>query len=507
MKRILVLWLAVCLACSGFAQSPNSRSFIKDSLDAYVTAAMEQWKIPGVAIAVIQNGEWLVKKGYGVREAGTTAAVDEHTLFGIGSNTKAFTGTALAMLQSQGKLSLNDKVKKWVSDFHVYDPWVTKELTIRDLVSHRMGYETFQGDFMYFDSNLSYEEVKHKFGLLKPVYGFRTNWGYTNAGYAIAGEIIEKASGHPYSEFISEQIFQPIGMNNSIAQSSLYEKALNMSKAHTVEEGRLTKVAYGNLDNMAPAGVIASSAHDMGLWAKTLLNRGELNGKQIMEASAVLAPMQPHSILGAGGHLYNRAHFYLYGLGWFLQSYQGNKLVEHTGGVNGFVTSLTLVPEENLAIIVLTNTDANGFYEAMKWELLDACLKLPFRNYNAAYWDDHLASEKESNAFLKEKRDSVALQRPPALALSKFAGNYKHEIYGKMTIQLEKGQLIARFEHHPGRFATLGALGGTRFLASFNNHLYGNKVWPFTISNGKIQSVTVTVADFVEFTPYEFYKQ
>jgi hypothetical protein len=181
--------------------------------------------------------------------------------------------------------------------------------------------------------------------------------------------------------------------------------------------------------------------------------------------------------------------------------------VEHTGGVNGFVTSFTLIPEEKIGIVVLTNTDANGFFEAMKWELVDACLGLPFRDYNAMALQQQEQHEKRAAATLKEKRDSIALKLTPQLPVSAFAGTYQHEVYGKMTLQLEKGQLVARFEHHPGRFATLGSLGGTRFFASFNDPLFGNKVWPFSISDGKVKSVTVTVSDFIEFTSYEFYKQ
>lgn len=509
MRASLLIGCVLTLFCqlSSMAQPGSRNKFLSDSLDAYISDAMNKWKIPGMAVAVIKDGQWLVKKGYGVKEVGTSNPVDENTLFGIGSNTKAFTGTALAVLQSQGKLNLNDKVKKWVTDFQVYDPWITKEMTIRDLVSHRMGYETFQGDFMYFDSDLSYSQVKQKFGMIKPMHGFRTTWGYTNAGYAIAGEIIEKASGHPYSDFIREQIFEPIGMKNSIAESREYAKSPLMSRAHTVTEGVLKKVAYGNLDNMKPAGVIASSISDMGLWVQTLLNNGELNGKRIFEPFAVQEPMQPHTVMGLGGHPFNRAQFYQYGLGWFTFSYEGNRIVEHTGGVNGFVTAVTLVPEAKLGIIVFTNTDSNILYEALKWELLDACLDLPYRNYHQLYFDDYMQGEKQNQAFLKEKRDSVALKLVPAVPLAQFAGTYLHEIYGKMTIKLEKGQLVARFEHHPGRFATLGSLGGSRFLASFNDPIYGNRIWPFTIENGKVKSVTVTVSGFVEHTPYEFVKQ
>lgn len=236
------------------------------------------------------------------------------------------------------------------------------------------------------------------------------------------------------------------------------------------------------------------------------LDGGKYKDKQVVPASAIAQTRTPNSILGNGGVLFNRGHFALYGLGWFLQEYNGRKIVQHTGGVNGFVTSVTLVPEEKLGIIVLTNTDANNFYEALKWEIMDAYMQLPYRNYSNAYLGFQKQQDATTAKWLKEKRDTLALNPKPSLPLQNFAGTYKHEIYGNMDIALENGKLVARFEHHKGRYAELDALGGNRFLATFNDPLYGIKVWPFTIENGKIKSVTVTVADFVEFTPYEFYK-
>jgi CubicO group peptidase (beta-lactamase class C family) len=236
------------------------------------------------------------------------------------------------------------------------------------------------------------------------------------------------------------------------------------------------------------------------------LNGGKYNNRQIVPASAIAQTRTPNSILGNGGALFNKAHFALYGLGWFLQEYNGREIVYHTGGVNGFVTSVTLVPEEKLGIIVLTNTDANNFYEAFKWEIMDAYMGLPYRNYSNAYLGFQRQQDAATAKWLKEKRDTVAMNNKPAVPLSAIAGTYKHDIYGNMTIAMEDGKLVARFEHHKGRYAVLEPLGSSRFLASFNDPLYGIKVWPFIVENGKVKSVTVTVADFVEFTPYEFYK-
>ena len=209
MKKFLLLFIANCLLLIATAQP----TFIKDSLDAYVQKALTDWHIPGVAVCVVKDGKIEVMKGYGVAEWGTDKKVDSNTLFGIGSNTKAFTATALAMLDAEKKLSLDDKVQKWLPDFKLYDPWVAKEAIVRDLLCHRLGFETFQGDFMFFDSDLTKEEVREKLSRLKPKYGFRSKWGYTNAAFLTAGEIIPKVTGKTWSQFVKERIFMPLGMN------------------------------------------------------------------------------------------------------------------------------------------------------------------------------------------------------------------------------------------------------------------------------------------------------
>ncbi|MGZ3952561.1 MAG: serine hydrolase [Flavisolibacter sp.] len=488
------------------AQAQDVPSFVKDSLDTYVQRAMTDWKIPGVAVCIVKDGKVVVSKGYGVKEIGKTDKVDENTLFMIGSNTKAFTATALAMLDADKKLSLDDKVQKWLPDFKLYDPWVAKEATIRDLLCHRLGFETFQGDFMYFDSDLSLDEVRQRFAKVKPLYGFRSRWGYTNAAFMTAGQVIPKVTGKSWAEFVHDSIFVPLGMTHSLVLSKDIETATNKSSAHTVVEGQIRKVPYGHLENIGPAGAISSSANDLSHWVLMQLSNGRYNNSQVVAASAIAQTRTPNSILGNGGVLFNKGHFALYGLGWFLQEYNGRKMVQHTGGVNGFVTSVTLLPEEALGIVVLTNTDANNFYEALKWEIIDAYMGLPYRNYSNAYLGFQKQQDAATAKWLKEKRDTIAMNIKPGVPLSALTGTYKHDIYGNMNIAMEHGKLIARFEHHKGRYAQLEALGGDRFLATFNDPMYGTKVWPFTIENGKVKSVTVTVADFVEFTPYEFYK-
>lgn len=503
MKKI-ILSVLVLVAVNTRAQTIPS--FVRDSLDLYVNRAIQEWKIPGVAVSIVKDGKVVHMKGYGVKDIETRQPVDENTVFMIGSNTKAFTATALAILHSEKKISLDDKVQKWMPGFTMSDPWVAKEANIRDMLSHRLGFETFQGDFMYFDSDLTTEEVFEKFGKMKPMYSFRSRWGYTNAAFGVAGEVLHKASGLTWAQFLRERIFTPLGMKNTIALTSEIKDAPNRSSAHTVHKGRLTKIEYGRLDNMSPAGSIASSVNDMNKWLIAQLDSGRVDGKQVIPASAIEETWHPHSIMGDQPPIFNTGHFSLYGLGWFLQEYNGKKMVSHTGGINGFVTSVTLFPEEKLGIVVLTNTDANGFFEALKWEIADAWLGLPYRNYNGLALQQHANWLNRHEKEIALKRDTINSKPKTALPLSAYAGNYKHEVYGNMTIQLDNGEMVMRFEHHSNRFSRLEPLGGNRFLSTWNDPLYGVRVLTFTLEKEKVKSITVRVGDFIEFTPYEFVK-
>ena len=321
-----------------------------------------------------------------------------------------------------------------------------------------------------------------------------------------AGEVFPKASGKTWGEYLKEKIFTPLGMNNTLALSKDISAAANKASAHTVWKNELKKIPYGRIDAMSPAGSISSSVNDMSKWVMAQLDRGKLDGKEIIPASAIARTWFPHSILGNGGVRFNNGHFALYGLGWFLEEYNGKKVVSHTGGVNGFVTSVTLVPEEKLGIVVLTNTDANSFYESLKWELMDAYMGLPYRNYSAVMLANHQMGEAATAKELALKRDTINAKPVTALPLIAYTGEYDHDLYGKMTIALEKAELIMRFEHHAGRHSKLEALGGNRFLSTWNDPLYGVKVLAFSVENNKVKSLTVRVADFVEFTPYEFIK-
>jgi CubicO group peptidase (beta-lactamase class C family) len=325
MKKSSLLLVLFFTAVTIHSQETPLPSFVKDSIDIYVNRALTEWKIPGVAVCIVKDGKIALMKGFGVKEVGSNDKVDENTLFMIGSNTKAFTATALALLDAEKKLSLDDKVQKWLPDFKIYDPWVAKEVIISDLLCHRLGFETFQGDFMFFDTDLSTAEMRDRFGKIKPLYGFRSKWGYTNAAFMTAGEIIPRVTGKSWAEFLKEKIFLPLNMNNTLALAKDIVSASNKASAHTVWRGELKKVPYGQIDGMAPAGAISSSVNDLSKWVIMQLSNGKFEDKEIVPASAIAKTRLPHSILGNGGTMFNTGHFALYGLGWFLEEYNGKK--------------------------------------------------------------------------------------------------------------------------------------------------------------------------------------
>ncbi|MGY3214002.1 serine hydrolase domain-containing protein [Mucilaginibacter sp. HD30] len=507
MRKIVLVFGCVCLAFSVFAQRADRSQFIRDSLDIYINRAMTTWRIPGLAVCVVKDNQVVLMKGYGIKEMGLNDQVDENTLFMIGSNTKAFTATALAMLANSGNLSLDDKVTKYFPWFKLDDKAAGEMATVRDLLCHRLGLKTFQGDFTFYNSNLTRLQIIEKMGQLKTTYPFRTKWGYSNSAFLTAGEIIPHVSGKSWDAYLKENIFAPLGMSNTVALTADLPKSLNRTVPHTFIDERLSPVPYGQLDNMAPAMSISSSVSDMSKWAMMLLNNGKVGAKQVIPAAAIAATRAPQDVVGTVRRLNGQTNYSLYGLGWHLEDYAGHNLVMHDGGVTGYVSSVTLVPDEHLGIIVLTNTDQNDLYEALKWELIDVFLRLPFRNYSEQF----LANAKSGKALQqqtdKKLRDSVALNLQPVPFVSNFAGVYHNDLYGNVTVTRGlNNDLEMRFEHHPRMFAKLQPLGGARFYAAFSDPIYGKTVFPFTVQNGRIISVRVKVDDFIESDLYEFRK-
>ncbi len=509
--RSSVFILSICfilLTPNVSAQHINRNSFIKDSIDIYINRALTNWRIPGAAICIVKDDKVVLMKGYGVKELGLNNKINENTMFMIGSNTQAFTATALAMLEAEHKLSLDDKVTKYIPEFKLDNKFAGDQAVIRDLLCHHLGFQSFQGDFTYWTSNLSRQDVIEKMGHVKAIYPFRTKWGYTNAAFLTAGEIISRTTGKPWETFIKERIFAPLGMGSTLALSKDLPAVFNKAAPHTIADGRLIAIPFCQIDNLAPAAGISSSVNDMSKWVMALLNNGKVGARQVIATDAINATREPQDIVRDINHLNGTTNVELYGLGFLLQDYAGHRVVMHDGSVNGYVSSVTLLPDQKLGIIILTNTDKNNLYEALRWEIIDAYTKMPYRDYTDLY----LARYKNDNAILQQQdktlRDSVALNLRPSLSLSDYTGKYFSDLYGSMTIDRggEKDELQMHFEHHPKMYATLQSIGGNRFYVTFSDPAFGRAVFPFSVQNGRVTGVRVKVDNAVEYTPYYFRK-
>jgi CubicO group peptidase (beta-lactamase class C family) len=508
--RLIKLWIVAFVSIAGLqaiAEPKELPSFINDSLNQYISQALYDWNIPGVAVGIVKDGQVIFAKGFGMKELGTEKSVDENTLFMIGSNTKAFTGTAMALLEHDKKCALDDKVTSWVPAFKMHDPWVTQHATLTDIMSHRLGFETFQGDFMYFDSDLSDAEMLEKIGAVKPIYDFRTKWGYCNAGFFVAGQAIKSISGETWDVYLREHIFNPLQMNHTFTKVAEIQSNANASKPHSFIDFRLQEIPYGGLDLLGPAASMSCGVTDLTHWTLALLDSGRYQGQTVIPQKVIDRTREPESIIGNGRHMFNQNLFRLYGLGWNLMDYQGLKIVSHTGAVHGFLSSVTLVPEINLGVVVLTNTDQNWFYEALKWEIVDAFMGLPYRGYSQIYNNYFVRNMNREKEEIQSWRDSVAMENIPDAKLKEFVGTYKSPVYGEGIIIKQGNNLVLTLEHHQGLTITLEHMGNNRFLSTYSNPLDGIKVFPFIVSNGEVKSFVLSVNSGLEFTTYEFFKE
>jgi len=507
LKKLLLLTFLFSGAGLMLLGQNSTPAFVKDSLDIFINRELHHWKIPGVAIAIVKDGKVVIAKGYGQQSIDRKNKVDGNTLFMIASNTKAFTGTLLSLLAYDKKCSLDDKIVKWIPEFVMKDPRVTKELNITDVLCHRTGMGTWQGDFIFSAPDLTKAQLFKKFGMLTPLYDLRSKYGYSNFGYLIAGECIERISGESWEMNIKKRIFNPLQMNRSITLCSEMSFQKNVAAAHTVISDTLKLIPYWESDGLAPAGSISSSAFDMSHWLICQLDSGRYGGKQVIPFPVILKTREPESIIGHSWFPFNRTHYNLYGLGWQLTDYEGREIVSHTGEISGFASSVTLLPEEKLGVVILTNTDQNYFHEALKWMIVDAYLNLPYRNYSNFFFED-LKTDSERKQFrYNAQRDTIALHNKPLTDLKNFEGHYINPVYGYLDIRNTYENLTMTFEHHPDLSGKLECLGGNRFLCTYSDPAFGIKVISFKIENDRVKSMKLRVADFVDFTEYEFVKE
>ncbi len=424
-------------------------------IDDYANRVMETWKGPGMAIAVVKDDKAVMTKGYGVRELGKPERVDEHTLFAIASNSKAFATASLAILVDEKKLSWDDKVSKYLPDFQMYDPWVTSELTIRDLVTHRVGLDTFSGDLLWYDSTYTTDEMLRRVRYLKPVSSFRTRFGYQNLMFVASAKVVEKVSGKPWADFVRERILSPLGMNRTTL--SVRDLKDNYAVPHNESGGTLRSLPLGFLDEAIGAVRLNSSVADLSKWLRLQLGRGKFEDQQIFSAERSWEMWQPNLMMPISEAAWKgnpTRNFNAVAMGWFVNDYHGRKIINHSGGLDGMLSYTVLIPGENAGFVVLTNSEGPGFAIMMN-KIMDVMVGAPQRDLIATA----LERDKRNAAIKAEgiaKADSARVPNTkPSLSTASYAGTYSSQMYGDVTVAEENGRLVMSLVPAPNFVADL----------------------------------------------------
>src|SRR5215212_320900 len=481
MKQILCAALILPLS-SLPAQSTDQRAA---ELDAYVAQAVKDWKAPGLAIAVVKDGKVVFEKGYGVREISKPAPFDTSTLSAIASTTKAMTAVAMGMLVDEGKVKWDDPVTRYLPSFELYDPYVTREVTVRDLLTHRAGLGN--SDYLWAMSDLSADQMMTKIKLVKPTYSLRSSFVYQNVMYIAAGQVIASASGMPWAKFVETRIFAPLGMRNTYTDAALVSSTANAAVPHWRFGGdTVVPIKHDESKALGPAGGVWSNVADMSKWMLFLHDSARVNGRRLLKPETLAELFKPQ-VMVPPDEFYptmelTRPHWTTYGLGWFQHDYQGRMLDFHTGSLNGNVAIIGLVPDARFGVYVLSNRDHVEVRHALMYKAIDLYLGNPKRDWSRellALYDARRASADSARAATESKRIKGT---KPSLALSKYAGVYEDPLLGRISVTEKGGKL--RLDAGPSLKGGLEHWQYDRFRASYDDRWQGTDLIMFTIGDG-----------------------
>jgi CubicO group peptidase (beta-lactamase class C family) len=425
----------------GQASDPRLAGF-----DQYVEQALRDWKPAGLAISVVKDGKVVFQKAYGVRQVGRPEPVDTATLFQIASVTKAMTAATVGMLVDDGKLKWDDPVIKHLPAFQLYDPYVTRELTIRDLLTHRAGIGGT--DYLWGDRDLTRAEAINRLRLVKPTYSLRSSFVYQNLMYTMAGEVVGAVSGMPWEAFVASRIFQPLGMTSTVPTQALARTRANVASPHWRFGDTLTAVRGHDADVIAPAGSVVSNISDMSKWIRFLLDSARVGNKRLLKPETFAELFRPQAIVPPDEFYptieLTKPRWMTYGLGWFQHDYRGRIVHFHTGSLRGTVAIAGLMPDEQLGVFVFANTDHVEVRHALMYRVFDLFLGNPVRDWST---DLRTLYQKERTRADSTRRANEAKRirgTKPSLALEKYAGTYKDPLLGDIVVTAENGSLRVR---------------------------------------------------------------
>lgn len=445
-------------------------------IDALVERTMKAFDVPGISVAVVKDGKTIVAKGYGVRSLNGGEKMDGDTLAGIASNTKAFTVAALGILVDEKKLKWDDKVTDFIPEFRLYNPYVTEEFTVRDLLTHRSGLGLGAGDLMFwpYGTDFTTGEVIRNLRFLKQASSFRSRYDYDNLLYIVAGEVVKRVSGMSWEEFIERKVMQPLDMKSSAASLARVKDVRNVVTPHVRVDRHVQPITARSSETVNAAGGIYSSVNDMAKWVGMLLAKGRLgaSGKRLISEAVLREAWTPQTIIPAAGGFYN-THFTAYGLGWVLNDMAGYKQVGHNGGVLGMVSQVSLVPELDLGIVVLTNQEQATALSAIVGTVLDGYLGMPvvdrIRMGAEQEAAQAAAADQQAAALWSAIEAAQGTGGKREIDLKQYAGRYRDPWFGDVVIGWSEGRLTFRAQRSLALDGVLTFYKGTTFIVKWKD--------------------------------------
>jgi CubicO group peptidase (beta-lactamase class C family) len=492
MRVVLVVAWLLGVAVAAQAQS-SAQSAQWDALDSYIQLQMHEYKVPGLAVGIVQNGQAVYVKGFGMRDVTTQQPVTPNTLFDIGSCTKAFTAAAAGILVDEGKMHWDDHVDEYIPWFHLYDPLADENVTMRDLLTHRTG---LQGvDLLWYGSSFSLPQIIRRVRYIKPELGFRARFEYNNVMYATAGYAEGQAAGSTWENFVREHIFTPLGMTGADFSANDAQNAPDHATPHNEKDGKVVTIPWRNIDNVAPAGSINAGVADMTKWIAMQLNDGMANGQQVVSAASLREMHTPQIVVPQGGEFvlfFPKALQLSYGMGWFIQDYGGHQIWLHPGDIDGFASLVVLLPDVKTGFVIFANLDHTPVRAGLGYHLIDQFLNLPQQD-----WTAHFAQVADRFSAM-EKRAEEAAKNPkhpdthPSRDLAAYAGTYRNDAYGQVVVSFEDGQLHVQFNSFSG---TLTHFQYDTFISDMGG--FGRAPAMFSLDeSGNVAKVTMAGVEF-----------
>lgn len=504
MKNNLFVVIALISTTLSFAQISSNQ------VDELVDRTLKTFNVPGIAVAIVKDGKIIHAKGYGVKSILTKEKVDANTLFGIASNSKAFTSAALTILVDEGKVKWDDKVVNHLPNFRMYNDYVTNEFTIRDLLTHRSGLGLGAGDLMIWPGGGDFtpKDIIENLQFLKPTSAFRTKYDYDNLLYIVAGEVIQSASGKSWGDFIEERIMKPLEMNNSAASFVRLKDTTNIIAPHVPIDGKLEVIKRYKDQIFDAAAGIYSSVNDLSKWTIMQMNSGKYgpDNKQLFSQKEHSEMWQLQTIIPVTTKAPYNTHFSGYGLGWFLSDVKGYKQVGHTGGLEGIVTQITLLPELNLGIIVLTNQQSGAAFSAITNTIKDSYLGIQSEDYVAKYSTNLKESEASADKVTDAVWATVAKNKNDKIKIDfkSFIGTYKDNWFGEVLLSEKKDRLYFASKRSPQLTGEVFLYKDNNYVVKWDNAYFHADAHLFFECDATGKAVRITMKPISELTDFSY---